>query len=61
MVAGIFFRMIYKYEFEINDCDKFFKKLREGIKICITEENKLFIGLYDSVQFSLSKKADFYK
>ena len=61
MIAGIFFRLIYKYEFEINDCDKFFQNLRDAIKICITEENKLFIGLFELVQFSLSKKADIYK
>ena len=61
MIAGLFFRLIYKYEFETNDSYKFFKNLRYGIKIYITKENKLFIGLFESVQISLSKKADIYK
>ena len=54
------FNLIYLYEFEIVNDDKILFKIRNSIKEMIYDYNKIFIGLFELVKYSLSDKADIF-
>ena len=54
------FNLIFLYEFEIVNDDKILFKIRNKIKEMIYDYNKIFIGLFELVKYSLSDEADIF-
>ena len=54
------FNLIFLYEFEIVNDDKMLFKIRNSIKEMIYDYNKILIGLFELVKYSLSDEADIF-